>query len=335
MEKPASLITTDVDFNRDGIQTGTLRVPYSHNRSAYGHIPIPLMVARRGDGPTVLLTGANHGDEYEGPVALMDLMREIDLDRLNGRIIIVPALNYPAYQAGTRVSPIDAVNLNRAFPGDRNGTPTEMIAHYIESVLLPMADFAFDFHAGGSSLDYIPTLFADRPADPAQAEKIDRLIAAFAPPRVVLMNMLGEDRVISAGAHRQGTLFLTGEFGGGATVDLDGLACVRRGIAGILDELGVIKAREPLPEAAAPRRLVVGGAEHYLFAPCAGIFEPAFKLGDEVAAGQLAGYIHDPVMPWKEKLPLYFKGAGLAICIRTFALVQPGDCLGHLAGDEA
>ncbi|MGQ3031668.1 MAG: succinylglutamate desuccinylase/aspartoacylase family protein, partial [Ferrovibrionaceae bacterium] len=55
MDKPASLITTDVDFDRDGIQTGTLRVPYSHNRSAYGHIPIPLMVARKGDGPTVLL----------------------------------------------------------------------------------------------------------------------------------------------------------------------------------------------------------------------------------------------------------------------------------------
>src|SRR5262249_26826412 len=140
-------------------QTGTLRLPHSHNRSAYGHIPIPLMVAKRGDGPTVLLGGANHGDEYEGPLVLMQLMRELKLDRLNGRLIIVPALNVPAYHAGTRLSPIDDVNLNRVFPGDRNGSVTMMLAHYIETVLMPLCDYAIDFHSGGSSLDYLPTLF--------------------------------------------------------------------------------------------------------------------------------------------------------------------------------
>ncbi|HEY6194272.1 MAG TPA: succinylglutamate desuccinylase, partial [Candidatus Eisenbacteria bacterium] len=51
MQNAGTLITTDIDFARDGIQTGTLRLPYSHDRSAYGHIPIPLMVAKRGDGP--------------------------------------------------------------------------------------------------------------------------------------------------------------------------------------------------------------------------------------------------------------------------------------------
>lgn len=70
-----SLITATVDFARDGLQTGVLRLPHSHDRSAYGHVPIPIMVAKRGQGPTLLLTGANHGDEYEGPVALMHLMR--------------------------------------------------------------------------------------------------------------------------------------------------------------------------------------------------------------------------------------------------------------------
>src|SRR3954471_18085660 len=152
---PASLITTDIDFERDGLQRGTLRLPYSHNRSAYGHIPIPLMVAKRGTGPTVLLTGANHGDEYEGPLALMALMRELPLDHLSGRIIIVPALNVPAYRAGTRVSPIDQVNLNRVFPGDRNGTTTMMLAHYIETVLMRLANYAIDFHPVESSLAYL------------------------------------------------------------------------------------------------------------------------------------------------------------------------------------
>ncbi|HLI13363.1 MAG TPA: succinylglutamate desuccinylase/aspartoacylase family protein [Alphaproteobacteria bacterium] len=331
---PESLITTDIDFEAEGVQTGVLRVPHSHNRSAYGHIPIPIWVARRGRDPTVLMTGANHGDEYEGPVALMRFMRDFRLDRLSGRIIVIPALNFPAYLAGTRVSPIDGVNLNRAFPGDPRGTVTEMIADYVESVLMPMTNFCFDFHAGGSSLNYLPTLFAFRHQDAAAQARMDRLVEAFGAPRAMIMDMLGEDRVISAGARRKGVLFLTGEFGGGATINLDGLEIVRRGIEGVLDSLEVLPMREPRRSPAPIRRLVVKGAAHYLFAPVAGIFEPLFRLGDEVEAGQPAGYIHDPVQPWREPTPVAFKGSGLVLCVRTFTLVSPGDCLAHLAADE-
>lgn len=331
----ASLITTDIDYSRDGIQTGTLRLPYSNNRSAYGHIPIPLMVAKRGDGPTVLLTGANHGDEYEGPLVLMQLMRELKLDQLNGRLIIIPALNMPAYLAGTRLSPIDQVNLNRVFPGGRNGTTSLMLAHYIETVLMPLADVAFDFHSGGSSLNYLPTLLLfGHPEDATQKAEYDRLIAAFNGPRVLTMDLLGEDRIISAAAQRNGAIFFTSEFGGGATVNMDGLAVAKEGVAGMLDVLGVLPRPGATPPRVPSRRLVVR-PEHFAFAPCNGIFEPRFRLGDEIKAGDIAGYVYDPVMPWKEPVTVAFKGSGLALCIRTFALVQAGDCLGHLASDEA
>ena len=338
MPSTDTLVTTDIDFSRDGVQTGTLRLPYSHNRSAYGHIPIPLMVAKRGSGPTVLLTGANHGDEYEGPLALMALMRELPVERLNGRVIIVPALNVPAYLAGTRVSPIDQVNLNRSFPGDRNGTPTMMLAHYIETVLMPIANYAVDFHAGGSSLNYLPTVFAFEPpadADPKIKAEIDRLIASFNAPRVVVTNLLGEDRVISAAARRGGAMFFFGEFGGGASVNPEGLALARSVITGLLDAVGVLPRSAPAPAARTARRLVVKGAEHYVFAPCNGIFQPEFQLGDEVEAGRIAGHIYDPVMPWKEPVAVAFKASGLVLCVRTFALVEAGDCLCHLASDRA
>lgn len=328
-----SLISTDLDFEADGLQTGALRLPYSHDRSAYGHIPIPIMVAKNGAGPTVLLTGANHGDEYEGPIALMHLMRSIEVTRVRGRIIIIPALNYPAYLDARRTSPIDKVNLNRAFPGQRNGTPTEIIAHYLETVLLPLADYAFDFHAGGSTLDYLPTLFVDRPADAAAAEKTDRLIAAFNPPRALYMDMLGEDRTLGASAARNGAFFLTGEFGGGAVLDLDGLSVVEEGLAGFLDAVGVLPRSTPAPAPRQTRRMEMQGAAHYVFAPCNGIFEARFRLGDEVRKGQIAGYIHDPQAPWREPAAVEFRGGGLALCIRTLPLVQAGDCLGHLASD--
>lgn len=331
----ASLITTDVDFEAEGVQTGALRLPYSHDRSAYGVIPIPIWVARRGDGPTVLLTGGNHGDEYEGPIALMKLMRGLPLERLNGRLIVVPALNLPAYLAGARLSPIDRLNLNRIFPGDRDGSPTEMIAHYVESVLLPMADYAFDFHAGGSSLDYLPTLFAERPQSAEERATLERLIAGFAPQRVLYMDLLGEDRLIGAAARRKGAFFLTGEFGGGARVSREGLAALESGIAGLLDATGVLPRREPAPPPAPVRRLAVEGAKHFLFAPCGGVFEPYFALGDEVKAGAPAGAIYDPVRPWREPELVHWAGDGLVLCVRTYARVEPGDCLAHLAADVA
>jgi uncharacterized protein len=335
MQNADSLISTDIDYARDGLQTGTLRVPHSHNRSAYGYIPIPIMVAKRGSGPTMLLTGANHGDEYEGPVALMALARGLALDKLNGRLIIIPGLNMPAYRAGTRVSPIDQVNLNRAFPGDRDGTPTMMLAHYVETVLMPLADYAMDFHTGGSSLDYLPSLFvaADPPPTPKGRVPLEELAAAFDAPRLITGGMTNDPRVISSAARRNGVTFLFGEFGGAARVDREALAIVKNGIAGLLDATGVLNRSGPGPAKGATRRLTIDPKAHFIYAPCGGIFEPFFSLGDEVKAGQPAGVIHDPVDPWKAPTEVAFKGSGLAICTRTFALCEPGDCLGHLAGD--
>src|SRR5687767_4274777 len=99
--RPSPIIAT-VDFEADGVQHGFLRLPYSRDDSAWGSVMIPITVVKRGEGPTALLTGGNHGDEYEGPVALFDLARTLDAAAVQGRVIIVPAMNYPAFRAGTR-----------------------------------------------------------------------------------------------------------------------------------------------------------------------------------------------------------------------------------------
>lgn len=332
-----SLITSDIDFDRDGLQHGHLRVPHSHDRSAYGHIPIPISVAKRGHGPTALLIGGVHGDEYEAPIALMRIMRKLSPDRLTGRIIAIPALNLPAYLRGTRTSPIDSLNLNRCFPGNRNGSPTEMIAHYVETTLLPLATYCFDFHAGGASLNYLPALIVDPSGADEWRAELDKLIAAFHPPRVLYMDMLGEDRTMAAAARRNKVCFVTGEFGGAATVGLEGLEILVNGLTEALIAVGILHDTEPNrgPPVRAPvQKLSVKGSAHYVFAPRAGIFEPRFKLGDTVAAGQLAGCIHDPLTPWRTPCEIRFKGQGMVLCIRTCALVTAGDCLAHLASDE-
>ena len=112
-----SPITPTVDFERDGVQHGFLRLPYSRDDSAWGSVMIPICVIRNGKGPLALLTGGNHGDEYEGPLALYELARTLEPKDVTGTVVIMPAMNYPAFRAGTRTSPIDKGNMNRSFPG--------------------------------------------------------------------------------------------------------------------------------------------------------------------------------------------------------------------------
>lgn len=332
-----SLITTDIDYSKVGLQTGHLRLPYSHNRSGYGHIPVPMAVLNGAPGPTLLLTGGNHGDEYEGPVALMKFMRGMASMSIRGRIIVIPGLNYPALLAGTRLSPIDGANLNRVFPGKRNGTLTEMIAHYLDTVLFPLADVVLDIHAGGLSTNYLPTLLASPPADPGRNSEYRGLVEAFGAPRAMIMDLLGEDRTYGAAVERQGIFFLCGEFGGAAACSIEGVTIVEEGIGRLLVEMRMVDgAGAPDAAAARPTRyLRVEGAPHYVFANAEGIFEPAFQLGDEVKAGQLAGHIHDPHRPTDAPTALHFRGSGLVVCIRPLARVEAGDCVVHLAADTA
>ncbi|NRB55992.1 MAG: succinylglutamate desuccinylase/aspartoacylase family protein [Salinicola sp.] len=327
-----TLITTQIDFDRDGVQHGSLQVPYSRDRSAYGHIPIPITVIRRGGGPRVLLTGGNHGDEYEGPVALIKLVQRLKDESVRGTLIVIPSLNLPAVLNASRTSPIDGGNLNRLFPGRRDGSITEMIAHYVEHELFPRVDGAIDLHAGGASFDHLPTLLTFPPADAGTSGDYLALIEAFSAPRAMALDMLGEDRTYSSAAARAGIWFLGGELGGGSRCDPDCLEIVESGLARVLHRLGMIAVAPP----SASRKtqwLAVQGHSHYLFTPRPGMFEPCFRLGETVTEGQLAGRLYDPYEPWQPPRELYVESDGIVVCARTFAGVDAGDCLCVLAAE--
>ena len=57
-------LSTDVAFDGPGKRHGYIRLPQSTHESAYGFVPIPLVVISGRPGPTTLLTAGNHGDEY-------------------------------------------------------------------------------------------------------------------------------------------------------------------------------------------------------------------------------------------------------------------------------
>ncbi len=328
--KPTGL-SVDIDLEAPGKRFGHIRLPHSTHESAYGWLPIPVAVVQGAAGPDVLLTAGNHGDEYEGQIALLKLMRELDPGAVRGRLVIVPLLNLPAAAAGRRTSPIDDGNLNRSFPGDPDGTPTSQIAHFVDTVLLAMTQISIDLHSGGSSLEYLPCAFAPLPEDPALRARQRAALEAFGAPITLMVEKPGSMRTLSAAAKARGHLHFATELGGGATTRPQTQAIADDGLRRVLCHLGVLDSR--LPAAAPTRMMRIAGPAHYVYAPVRGLFEPFFSLGDVVTEGAPAGRIHFPEEPERSPRELVFAADGVVVCRRVPSLVAPGDCLLHLATD--
>jgi predicted deacylase len=326
---------TRIEFDKDGKQSDYVRVPFSSNKSAYGWIPVPMICIRNGDGPTALLTAGNHGDEYEGQIALLELARTITAEEIHGRIIILPALNYPAVVAGSRVSPLDDGNLNRLFPGDANGGPTAMIAHYVETMLFPLSDIVIDLHSGGKSLDHYPVALARPGLNPETTAKIRTLLQAFGAPFSVVTTGEGggAGSTLYAAAEQHGIPALTTELGSGGTLSTLGLSIAKNGVRRVLKAYGIaldVAAAES-PDTKFMRSLSRSGS---IYAPRGGLFEPHVECGAAVVKGQDAGLVHSLENPLAVPDKLIFEADGIVLCRRFPTLTERGDCLYSLMTEE-
>jgi len=323
---PSPIVVT-VDFEADGIQHGFLRLPYSRDDSAWGSVLIPMTVAKNGDGPTALLTGGNHGDEYEGPIALFDLARRLSVDELTGRVIIVPALNYPAFRAGTRTSPIDKGNLNRSFPGAPYGNPTEKIADYVTRHLLPLADIVLDFHSGGRTLDFLPFAAAHILPDKIQEAACFAAVAAFGAPWSVKMLEIDAVGMLDTTAEAMGKVFVTTELGGGGTATAQTAAIAKRGTANLLRHAGILKGEVERRDS---RWLDMPSADCFTFSELDGMMEPLVDLGDTVVKGQPIGRAWPIDRTGSAPFEFTAKMDGILAARHFPGLVRAGDCIAVL-----
>jgi predicted deacylase len=327
-----STIHTGVDYDAEGKQVTYLYLPQSPHSDAWGAIPIPIAVIRNGSGPTVLMTGGNHGDEYEGPITLCRLIRELEPGQIQGRLVILPALNAPAVMAGHRTSPVDGKNFNRSFPGDPGGTATEQIAYYVSQVLFPMADAFMDLHSGGSSLQIMASAIVEPAPETEHLRRNVAAVRAFAAPLTVMIDNLGDPRTSTASAVRAGLTVVGTELTGGGGVTRQGLQVCERGVRGVLGHLGVIEA-PPAPRDDERRLVRIPGPVGYVFAPAAGVFEAFHELGETVEEGQPAGQVHlldDPARPPEIAR---FRSSGMLYSKRAPGRVERGNCVSVVVTD--
>lgn len=315
---------TSIDFDKPGRQLGFVSIPHSPHDDAWGVTQVPIAVIANGTGPTVVMEGGNHGDEYEGPIAIGELARDLDPAMIQGRLILMPANNVHAVRAARRTSPIDGLNFNRVWPGDGMGTITQQIAAYVSQCIFPMADAFLDLHSGGSSLDILPSAIIEPTTDAELHRRNIAAVQAFDAPYTVVVSNLGDQRTATATACRAGLITVGTEMRGCGTVSLDALDVCRRGVRNVLAHLGVLEGD------ARPRNdrpvLELAGTAAYVYAPIEGIFEPFHANGETVSAGQPAGRIHQTWDLAAQPLTLHYGADGIVYGRRHPSRVSPGNC---------
>lgn len=325
--KPSPISPT-IDLDADGVQHGFLKLPYSRDESAWGALMIPITVVRRGAGPTALLTGANHGDEYEGPVALVKLANTLRAEDVRGCVIILPFMNFPAFLAARRTSPIDNGNMNRSFPGRPDGTVTEKIADYIQRHLLPKADFVLDIHAGGKTLDFVPFAAIHVLADKEQQGRCAAAMQAFNAPFSMQLLELDCQGMFDSAVEASGKVFVSTELGGGGTATARSVSIAEHGIRQFLIHCGICQGELSLIPSV---RLDMPSDSCYVTSLHDGLLEMQVDLGAHIIQGDVVARIHPVSCTGEAAVEYKAKRSGLLVARHFPGLITIGDTLAVVA----
>lgn len=327
------VVECNIDLAASGRQLGRLRVPT--DKRTGGAAVVPIASIANGSGPTVLVSGGNHGDEYEGQLAALRLVREIDPAQVSGRIIVVPVISMEASRAGTRTWPTGE-NFNRSFPGDPDGPPIEQLAHFFSTVLFPAADVVIDMHSSGFA-GWIPAcshmcVAKDRTQRRLMLEAMEAWNSDFH------FLYTSDGNYLPNEAERQGKIVVTTELGGTTRIPVAVQEIAWSGLTNVLRHVGVLEGKVQtraslgLPPAKLidcryqVRRdgVVVKGLYDNIVAPVTGLFEVMVEPGSAVREGQVLGRIwsaDDPALPPAEVIT---PSSGYLMGIRTRPPVEKG-----------
>lgn len=293
-------------------------------------IPLTVLVGSL-PGRTLLILAGVHGAEYAPMVAAQRLGQDIDPRALHGRVIIAPIVNLPAFQGRSiYLNPQDGKNLNRVFPGDREGSASERLAAFLTSTLYPLADAVLDMHSGDGNEDLNPPWvgFYERAGSEDVIERSRALALAFGAEHVVAFQWRFNDpsEAIWAGsaAVAQGIPSIDVEAGGRNVVDPEAVAFIARGVRRVLAHLAVLPASFSPPS---PPRII--RERRYLSAEATGVWHPARRAGEQVREGDLLGTLTD----WhgRKLATLRAPEAGLVLLIMSAPPVSAGETLVVLA----
>ena len=281
-------------------------------------------------GPVLLLNGATHGDEYEGPTLLRQWAEDWRPKNLRGTVVMVPVLNEGAFYAGLRSNPADDVNLARAFPGDARGSVTQRLAHLFDTQLLAQVTHYVDLHSAGRAYELLPwTGFITHEKS---INRTQRAMAACFDAFWCWDGPFLPGRTLSA-AHARNIAAIYVECRGTGDVDPRDLRHLNRGLRLLLAALEFIPTKRPAKLRTQIQRTTKDADEAHLQihhpAPHNGLFVPTAKVGARVRRGQVLGIVH--ALDTLATTIVRAESSGRIVMWRIQRSVRKGDALCTLA----
>ncbi|HLW59452.1 MAG TPA: succinylglutamate desuccinylase/aspartoacylase family protein [bacterium] len=276
-------------------------------------VPVQVAIGSRRRPRCVAIAGI-HGDEPEGMLALLDFWRGCDPTILRGTVILIPVANSPAFAAHQRRSPVDGLDLNRIFPGNAEGTPSERLAYHLIHDIVAGADFVFTLHswfATGMVSPYaeLPEgtgTIAQRSRDAAVAAGFTRLREGGWIPGV-----LGTTAV------ELGVPVIEAEIGGGGRTCAENRRTYEQHFVRLLQHLGILEGTPP------PNPVPEFYDRGMLYAPTGGMLRLRVSPGERVEAGAGLAAITD--LHGEPLVEMRAPYAGLVAAVRQFVSVNPGE----------
>lgn len=276
------------------------------------------------DGPTVGLSAAIHGNENTSSQAMLDIFRAVKDLPLKGRILMLPVANARAMAVNHRFTPIDELNLNREFPGNRSGNYTQQLAAAITEEFLEKIDVHIDLHAG-----------TDRPTVDYVYIWTDEALSRAFGSTILYRPAESKEGTVFSGTTKAVTIDKRGipcvvvELGGGI---VDQTPYVKRTVDGVLNmlrHLGVIEGDVQPP----PKQVVVNSIAT-IRPTQAGWLEPLCPpLGERIGKGDLLGRVVSPYsFKTLEEIPTPFDDGIMILSHLSRNLVESGD-YGFMVGD--
>lgn len=327
-----SLSPTEIDLAVSGKHE--LRVSFDRA----DEMALPVVTVRNGRGPTVLIAGGTHGDEFEGQITVGNFCRAITPDSVQGTLILLPLHNILACRAGTRTTPGDGSDLNRLYGSVAGDGPAHAIARFVESALLPHVDWVIDLHSGGGAHEFVlSSNLQARMNSPEFDALLDPLLAFNAPYAIVFDEVSASGEMPHTGtlegyARSLGKKTISSELGGAGRVTPASLSVAEHGLRSLLSHIGVVPwSNATQPDESRSQLLFLGRPDHYVRSPLAGRFAPAVALGDSVRKGDHLGSIAPLDDPLAKPEPVIAGSDGIVVAIAAHGLQQAGDGVIYLA----
>ena len=197
-------------------------------------VKMPVEIIRgKEDGPTIFVSSTIHGDEINGIEIVRQLLNRKELKKIRGTLIAIPIVNIFGFNDRSRYLP-DRRDLNRCFPGLKNGSLASQLADKFMQEIVLKSDFGIDLHTGAFHRCNHPQIRCDI-SDEASLD----LAKIFGAPVIVNSNL--RDGSLRASVACENIPVILFEAGEALRFDSTNIKIGVEGILNVMSELGMIK----------------------------------------------------------------------------------------------